>query len=584
MKIIQLLKDMLKGIKASIRRFPQTIGISIACVILLIYISELGHEANTELIETLSKVTMAIALGIPLSLCINLYFERLKDFKKIIFYGIYVGGAVLLGFYYFFFLKDLEMITITRYIGFSLILYLVFLFMPYIFKKENFELYVIKVFARFFTTVLYSAVLFLGLSAILITIDKLLGVHIKDEIYYYCWLIVVGVFASTFFLAGIPKNNEKILLEDYSKLLKTLVLYIVIPLISIYTVILYIYFAKIIITRQWPVGLVSHLVLWYSTISVIVLFLISPLLKKITWIRRYMQIYPKVIIPVIIMMFISIGVRVNAYGVTENRYFVIALGLWVMLAMIYFSFKKNLINIILPISLAIIICISVFGPFSSYSISMYSQNKRFEKLLIENSMLKDGKAIRATSDVSDEDAMQMSSILRYFSDYHSLQDIESLPEDFSIEDMEKVLGVKYYARYSYPEEEGYFFFSAAEKTEAIDIKGYDYLFDLTSSKQLDLKDKTLSVSYDYNTPVLKINQYGEVVYSKDLVEYAEELLEKYGIIHKNENLSLEDTIFIEENDRIKVKILFSSVSGNINKSTGKVKSARFGLSVFVKVK
>ena len=82
------------------------------------------------------------------------------------------------------------------------------------------------------------------------------------------------------FLAGIPTKNEKLSLEDYSRLLKVLVLYIVMPLITVYTIILYIYFGKIIITRVWPEGLVSHLVLWYSVISAAVLFFITPLRMK----------------------------------------------------------------------------------------------------------------------------------------------------------------------------------------------------------------------------------------------------------------------------------------------------------------
>lgn len=584
MRVIQLLKQMLNGIKASIRRFPQTIGISIACVILLIYISELGYEVSNELRENLVKVTMVLGLGIPLSLCINLYFERLKDFKRIIFYGFYAGGVVLLSFYYYLFLENFKMISITRYIGLSLILYLMFICLPYICKKGNFELYVIKIFARFFTTILYSVVLYLGLAAILMTIDKLLGVHIKEQVYYYTWLTVVGVFASAFFLAGIPENNSEMFLEDYPKLIKILVLYIVIPLISVYTVILYIYFAKIIITRQWPEGLVSHLVLWYSTISVMVLFLISPLLNKITWVKIYMKVFPKTIIPLLIMMFISIGIRIKVYGVTENRYFVVALGIWVILAMMYFSFKKKLINIILPISLAVIIFISIFGSFSSYSISRYSQNKRFEKLLIENKMLIDGKAVKATSDVSDEDAREISSILRYFRDYHSLKDIKSLPEDFSIEGMEEVLGVKYHSGYNYPSENMNFYFNIDNNAQAIDIKGYDYLFDLTNINQIDQKDDGLSVNYDYNSSVLKINQNGEVVYSKDLVEFVEKLLEKYDVNEKNESIPLKDMILIDENDKIKVKILFLYVSGGINKLTGEIEFPQFHFNVFVKVK
>lgn len=437
MKITQLFKDMLKGIKNSIRRFPETIGISAACVILLIYISELGYGVNNELRETLGKVTMVLALGIPLSLCIKLYFERLKDYKKFLFYVTYVVGAALLILYYYVFLNDFDMISIPRYMGVSFILYLVFLFIPYLPKKDNFELYVIKVFIRFFTTILYSVVLYLGLAAILVTIDKLLGVSIKGEIYYYSWLIVAGVFAPSFFLAGIPQNNEELSLKDYSKLIKVLVLYIVIPLITVYTIILYIYFAKVIITRQWPQGLVSHLVLWYSAISAAVLFLISPLLKEMKWTQKYFKVFPKAILPLISMMFISIGIRINAYGVTENRYFVVALGVWVLLAMVYFAFKKKRSNIMLPVSLAVIIFISLFGPLSSFSVSKYSQNKRFEKILIRNNMMVGNKIVKATSNVSKEDVGEISSILSYFDRNNNLEEIKSLPKGFKIKDMDR---------------------------------------------------------------------------------------------------------------------------------------------------
>ncbi|MGH4125252.1 MAG: DUF4153 domain-containing protein [Clostridium sp.] len=334
---------ILKGVASSINRFPQTIGISTACVILLIYISEIISGTSGGFIETLRRIAMIVALGIPLSLCINLFFEGLENYKKVSLYASYLGGTILLIFYYYVFLKDIEMIgmvSMSRYIAFSLILYLIFIFISYLPNREDFEIFAVRVFTRFFTTVLYSLVLYLGLAAILFTIDKLLGINIKSEFYYYTFLIVTGIFSPSFFLAGIPKKNELLSLKDYSRLLNVLVLYIIMPLISIYTIILYIYFGKIIITRQWPEGLVSHLVLWYSVISSAVLFFISPLLHEKTWPKRYMKYFPKAILPLIVMMFISIGIRINAYGVTENRYFVVALGIWTFLVMVYFAAIK----------------------------------------------------------------------------------------------------------------------------------------------------------------------------------------------------------------------------------------------------
>ncbi|MFZ7131862.1 MAG: DUF4153 domain-containing protein [Eubacteriales bacterium] len=117
--------------------------------------------------------------------------------------------------------------------------------------------------------------------------------------------------------------------------------YIVIPLITVYTFILYAYFLKILVTWQWPQGLVSHLVLWYACIGVGVLFLITPLLQKNFFNHLFKMIFSKGILPLLVMMFISIGLRVQQYGITENRYFVILLGLWVTGIMIYFALRKN---------------------------------------------------------------------------------------------------------------------------------------------------------------------------------------------------------------------------------------------------
>jgi hypothetical protein len=581
----KIFDGILKGIKNSIERFPQTIAISTVCVILLIYISEITPGISGDFIETLVRATMVIALGIPLSLCIKLFFERLDNYKRVSLYASYLVGTLLLSLYYYFFLKDVGMVSISRYVGLSLILYLVFLFISYLPSRDDFELYVVRAFTRFFTSILYSLVLYLGLAAILFTIDQLLGVKIKSELYYYTFLIVAGIFAPTFFLAGIPAKDEVLKLDDYSRLLKVLVLYIIMPLISVYTIILYIYFVKIIITRQWPEGLVSHLVLWYSAISAAVLFFITPLLKEKNWPRRYMRYFPKAILPLIVMMFISIGIRIEAYGVTENRYFVVALAIWAILIMIYFTSAKKLKNIIVPLSLAVITTISVFGPFSSYSISKYSQNKRLNKIFVENNMIVDDKLIKASAEVSKEDIRHISSIISYFDRNHSLSDVKKLPKHFKTSDMEKVLGVKYSEEY-YKNDNEYFYFNSLGSSEPMDIRGYDYFFDSrnNNNESKNLKNIPFSINYDYEFSTLKLTHDGKDIYKKDLMEFTNKLLEKYRTNQQQQNIPVEEMSFEDENDKVKIKINFSNISGNKNVSSGELQSKNFEFYILIKLK
>lgn len=583
MKIKETFFGIFRGLKDSLKRFPLTIGLSTICVILMIYYTEVGLKSSENFRETLSRVIMIYTLGIPLSLSIKVFFERKESYKKSLLYTAFVVGGIILALYYYIFLPDLHMVSITRYIGINLILYLTFIFIPYLSNNDSFELYVIRILTRFFTTVVYSMVLFLGLVAILFTIDELLGVNVRGEIYIYFWFTVLGVFAPSFFLAGVPVKNEKLELEHYPKLFRVLILYIVMPLISVYTIILYIYFGKIIITTQWPQGLVSHLVLWYSVISVSVLFLITTLLAKNNWAKRFMQVFPKVIIPLIVMMFISMGIRINAYGVTENRYYVVVLGIWVFLVMIYFSFAKNFRNIILPISLAIIAFISIMGPISSYSISKYSQNKRFEEILIRNNMLKENQLITSSSKISQEDKKQLSSILRYFHLNHSLKDIKHLPDKFRLNNVEEVFGFKLSEEYDHYNDE-YFNFNTWGSGEPLDIKGYDYLFDTRNVKVNNSKQGPLAIQYDYETGMVKIFMEGKEVYSKDLTDYVNVLLEKYGTKQRERGLSVEEMSFTDENSRLKVKIQFYNVSGRIDNFSGKADSKGLEYNILIKIK
>ena len=578
----KVFKGITIGIKNSLERFPQTICISTICVILLIYMSEITQSASGDFIEILRRITMVIALGIPLSLSIKLFFERLENYKKALLYASYLGSTLLLLLYYYFFLRDIEMVSMTRYIGFNLILYLVFLFISYLPNRDDFEFFVIRVFTRFFTTILYSLVLYLGLAAILFTTDKLLGVNIKSELYYYTYLIVAGIFAPTFFLAGIKAKHEILTIKEYSRLLMVLVLYIIMPLICVYTIILYIYFGKIIITRTWPEGLVSNLVLWYSAITAAVLFFVSPLSHEKAWPTRFMKYFPKVILLLIVMMFISIGIRINAYGVTENRYFVVALGIWTFLVMIYFIAKKRLRNIILPISLALITTISVFGPISSYSISKYSQNKRLTKIFLKNNMIVDDKVIKASEKVNDEDARNITSIINYFDRNHNLKDIKGLPEGFKLSNMEKILGVKY-SEDNYQSNE-YFYFNSVSDSNPITITGYDYLFVSRNNGQQTKGNQTVSMDFNNESSTINITKNKNIIYQKDLTDFASKLIDKYGMSQKDQSLSQEDMSFASENDKVKIKIQFLNISGNKVATSDKIGSKNFEFYVVVKIK
>lgn len=583
MTITKYISSLAKSVYKSIKRFPVTIALSTSLVIIMIITSEIRSSSSLSLIENLNRVSMILALGIPISLCIKLYYEKKENYKLWYLVSAFIIEGLILVLYYFFLLKNLRMISITRYIGVTFTFYLAFFYIPYFKDKENFELYVIKIFGKIFTTIIYSVVLYLGVAAILSTIDKLLGVKIPSNFYYYSFLIVAGIFAPTYFLGTLPIITEIFNKESYPNIFKILVIYIIMPLISVYTTILYIYFAKIIITRQWPEGLVSHLVLWYSVISAGVLFFIYPIYKDKLFAKTFMVFFPKLILPLIVLMFFSIGIRVNAYGITENRYYVILLSLWVSGVMVYFSFTKKYKNIFLPITLSVLVIISVLGgPLSSYSVSKYSQNKRLEKILLRNNMLKD-KNIEKNSSISENDKNEISRIVEYFNYNHSLKDIKYFPKDFKLEDMENTLGFKYSNNLS-PLPQESFYFNVSQTGEPIDISAYNYMIDSRYLYGGMLSNSQFSIKYDTSSNLLKIYQDKEVLYTKDMKELGKNLVNKYGIRDKGEGINPKEMSFEDENSKVKVKIQIINIAGRKDSSTGDIKINGLDFYILVKVK
>lgn len=584
MNLLTFMKKLFAGLYASLRRFPVTLGFSASTSIILIMVNELDPTAGQTTLDILKRIALILALGIPLSLCIKHIFERNENIKPFIKGIFYLSCASLLVLYYFFLLPDFKMVPVTRYIAVSAALYAAFALLPYFYKRENFEVYVMKLFIRFWITALYSGVLFAGMAAILFTINKLLQIYVDEKMYLYVWIVIAGVFAPAFFLAGIPSYAQKLEKEDYSKLLRILLLYIIMPLIAVYTTILYIYFAKIIITLQWPQGLVAHLVLWYSVISAAVIFLTSPLADINKWVRTFIYWYTKLVLPILVIMFVSIGIRIRAYGITENRYFVVLLGLWVTGVMIYLNLAKNKRNIIMPISLAIIALLSVFGPWNAYSVSKLSQNIRFESILERNDMLKNNMVVKASGELPEKDKNEISEILLYFSNKHSLKDVKCLPADFMLENMENTFGFQFQQRVYQPSNEGYFNYFIKMLEKPVIIKGYDYLFDIMSYQQeMSMKADNLEVHFSNQTTGLEVLLEGKEIYSTKIISYVQLLNDKFKST-MNQQRTLDEMTFEDSNQKVDVKFVFRNVNGRVTPDTGVLEVQGVEMYVLIKIK
>lgn len=570
-KIILFYKSLAAKFISSSKRFPETILLSTSIVLILCIKNHLAGILSEESINLLGRISMILGMGIPVSLSIKVFFERrplLKTSTKAMIYGATIIGLWL---YYIFLLQDMKLTAMIRYTAINISFTSMFLFIPYFYKQENYELYIINLVTRFFITYLYSAILFAGLAAMLATIHALFLVEISHKIYIDIWLIVSGIFAPTFFLGDIPKNNEQLTFASYSKVLKILFLYIIMPLLTAYTITLYVYFAKILVTMQWPEGIVANLVMWYSLISIMVVFFIYPLRNDNLWAKKFIYFFPILVLPLLAMMFVALSMRINAYGITENRYFTFLTGLWLTGCMLYFIVIKKPRTIVLPISIAIVALLSVLGPWSCFSVADASQNARFEKIISKYDILENGKITKVPQDISVEDKREIRNIISYFNRYQKLSALKPLPENFTLEQMKKVFGF-------FMTNQGEMYFQHVVKEQnLLDINGFDYIFQSAfTDANIQKAEIPISISYTAKNGEVKIMRMGQVIYSGNVNDVA---LKIHNSHKNNASLSSEEMTVTDQNENIKVVYVIKRIAGMDEEDVIIVRNVDFSLLI-----
>jgi hypothetical protein len=565
-KLLLWAKTLISKLHSGLNRFPETLLMCAVTVVVLIVYNHCNYGyTDGDTLQYLLRLAAVLALGIPLSLCIRVFYERVPDIRKLARVLIYLAVAAALVIYYFYLLPDFGMVAVTRYIAVFFALFLAFTFIPYLNRKQNYELYVIRLAVSFFVTYLFSVILFAGLSAMLATIGYLFDIKILGAFYFDIWAIVAGIFAPAFFLADIPDGDRELEHESYPPTVKSLLSYIMLPLIAAYCVILYIYFLKILVTRQWPDVMVSHLVLWYALLCTLVIFCIYPLRRLNKWTKTFSACFPLLLLPLLLLMFAAMWVRIRAYGITENRYFVLAAGIWVAGSMLYLIIAKKPKNLYLPVALALVALLSVFGPWSSYSVAMGSQNRRFEKIAAENNLLLNGEIIKPATELQAEKRRELSSIVTYFNRHYGLQHLRALPEGVeTIPQVEDLLGFPL-DPYAYPPDESDVYFRCFLKQEDAvwEIADFAYFMHITSVSYLSGVADNIAVSYFPQDHRLEINLAGKTVYSKNIAEIVQSLWRDN--VDKAETLPREKMSYFERLGDLEVLIVFQQFSGSSNR-------------------
>jgi hypothetical protein len=362
-------------------------------------------------------------LGVLLSVAVAKWVEK-RGAGRGMAIGLQAVVVVLAGLYYWSLPAEVSAIMVIRTVVLALGLHWLIAVAGFGRQEVNgFWIFNKRLFLRALTAYLYSMVLYIGVALALLAIDKLFNADVHSEVYEDCWWLFGGLFSVWFFLAGFPRSyaNPEVI-SDYPRGLKIFTQYVLLTLVTVYMLILYAYMLKIILTRHWPVGWVAWMVLAFAVAGILSLLLIYPLQndKSHIWVRNYTRIFYLALLPLNIMLFTSIYKRVGPYGITEQRYFLLALAWWLLFITVYFLVSRKKDIRLVPLSLCILAFLSVWGPWGAFSVSLNSQRDRLKELLEKNKLLVNGKvgAEGAGVHVMGKDKKAISSVTEYIVDIH----------------------------------------------------------------------------------------------------------------------------------------------------------------------
>lgn len=428
-------KKIAANLRTTLTRFPEPIMAAVlAFIFLIISIHFVKDNSILKREFIFAKLTLEGISGISLFFSFNLlaFAKKITTPTRL---GLILLGFSVLGLHFYSItpsMFDAESIFISRYLIFVVCFHLLVSFVPFsnaaqvgIFWRYNF--YLLR---SFLQSVLFSISLFIGFSSALWAIGHLFGFHFSENYYVDIATFIFLVFNTIYFAMGIPESFAYFKEEKpFYQGIRIFVQYILLPIIAIYMFILYAYMFKMLLTHHIPNGWVCIPILIFAGIGTLAYLLIYPIRNDAQ--HRIVFLFSKyffyILLPLLSLLFIAIIKRILPYGITEDRYLVVILGLWLLIISVYIILSKRDNIIVVPISLFLLLAVSAIGPWGMFQLSIQNQFNRLERSLKRNHLLVNNKlrALGEKQKIEQAEAASIRSILWYLNKRGEIRRIHS---------------------------------------------------------------------------------------------------------------------------------------------------------------
>lgn len=253
--------------------------------------------------------------------------------------------------------------------------------------------------------------------------------------------------------------------------------YIISPATLIYTIILYLYFIKILFSWSLPKGGIAYMVLSFTVIAVLTKA-VQPLLHKqrYNWYYRYFSI---ISIPAQLMFWIGVIYRIQQYGFTTSRTYLVICG-FIMSGTLFLFLSKKTGKYLYVASASIILlaCFTYIPGITAKNIGIQSQTARIEVLSQKigissetNVILKDIPQDKNDSILYDPEYKQLYEAFSYIREVKGKEFVKQKYGVYTLPSPQEKNDRSEY--FSLPQDE--------YLSDRIDISNYQFLYQLNSN-------------------------------------------------------------------------------------------------------
>lgn len=450
-----------------------------------------------------------------------------------------------------------------------------------------------------------------------------LSTILKEEKFFGSWATFsLSLFAPIYFLYQLTQSSDNLIEKiKENKFYNFLNNYLALPFIIIYFIILYSYTFKVLINfNDWPEWIISWMVILFSLFWYLIYIFSYAFEEKMNLVNIYRKVFPLAVILQTPMLFYAIYLRINQYDLTINRYLVVVFWVFLIVISLYLLISKRKKLISIPAILTVFIIVISIWPWWVYKLPETRQLNLLKKDLVEANILQNWDIVlpKNENDVEAQLSWKIFEKITYLCEYHSCNSmygifpdlINKIKEDDKLEweknhteeikryeetiktntseneqeNLKKLRKEKYTwinswnfqskltekikvkPYYAVESEQEYLNFSLKDDTKytSIEVKNYDYIFDITNDKSIQKEENIpyYSANFDLTTEKLIVIKNWITVEEFRLVEDLTKIYEENkNNISQYWNIVIEKPIEIIKNwNNADIKIIINNFS------------------------